>query len=387
MSGELAGVPARRLDVVCLITHMDQGGAQEAILRLARQLRARGHRAEVWFLYQKDAHYAAEPHTRVLLPRARPGVSGYARIAVRLVSALARRRPDAVVSFLPLANVLGQVAARLTGVRCRIASQRNPGWTYEPAMQRADRIVGSLGFYTGNVVNSRAVRQSFDSHPAAYRRRISLVYNGIEWAGSDLDPGQARARFDLPAAPPLALVLGRLCDQKNQAVAVEALTATPDAVLVLAGDGEDRDELAALARARGVSDRVVFLGKVARQEVPHLLRAVDIFVQPSRYEGQSNALLEALNEGLPVIASRIPPQVETLGEPGEQPAGILVDLDDGPGWAAALSALCADPGRRAELGARAKARARAFTVERMAEGFEKTLLDHVPAVPAQTAVA
>lgn len=383
----MTAAPARRLDVVCLITHMDQGGAQEAILRLARQLRARGHRAETWFLYQKDALYAAEPHVRVLLPESRPGVLGYARIAARLLRALAARRPDAVVSFLPLANALGQAAARLAGVRCRVASQRNPGWSYGAAIRQADRVAGSLGFYTTNIVNSRAVADSFQAYPASYRRRIALVYNGIEWTPSSLDRAAARARFGLPPAAPLALMLGRLCHQKNQAAAVEALAGAPDAVLVLAGEGEDHRDLEALAAARGVAGRVVFLGTVARAEVPHLMRAVDMFVQPSRYEGQSNALLEALKEGLPIIASRIPPQVETLGEPGEEPAGLLVDLDDGRGWADALARLCADPSLRADLAARSRARAEAFTVERMAEGFERALLDPAPSAPAQPAVA
>jgi glycosyltransferase involved in cell wall biosynthesis len=382
-----AAPAARRLDVVCLITHMDQGGAQEAILRLARQLRARGHAAEVWFLYEKDAIYRGEPHARVLLPSARPGALGYARIAARLVAGLARRRPDAVVSFLPLANVLGQAAATLAGVPCRVASQRNPSWTYGGAIRRADRVVGSLGCYGANVVNSRAVRDSFETYPEAYRRRIELVYNGIEWAPSTLDRAAARARFGLPAEAPVVLVLGRLHHQKNQALAIDALAGVPGAVLALAGEGEDRADLEARAAARGLADRVRFLGKVPRAEVPHLLRAADVFAQPSRYEGQSNALLEAMNEGLAIVASSIAPQVETLGEPGEEPAGLLVDLDDEAGWTAALGALSADPARRAELGARARLRARAFSVERMAEGFERVVLGRAAPAASRAAVA
>jgi glycosyltransferase involved in cell wall biosynthesis len=375
------------LRIVCLITHMDRGGAQEAILRLSRQLRARGHDSEVWFLYARTRAYGGEAHTRLVLPDARAGALGYLRIAVRLVRMLARHRPDAVVSFLPLANVLGQAAAAAAGVRGRVASQRNPCWTYGAAMRWADLAAGSLGLYVRNVANSRAVADSVARYPAGYRRRIEIVHNGIEWVPSPLEPHEARNRFGLPGREPLLLVLGRLCHQKNQAAAIRALAGVPDGLLVLAGDGEDRAGLEALAREVGVAARVRFLGAVPAGEVPHLLRAVDVFVQPSRYEGQSNALLEAMHAGLAVVASDIPSQAETLRGPGDDPAGLLVPLGDEEGWRAALSGLAGSPALRERLGARARVRARAFGVERMAEGFERVLLDaaareRAPSMPA-----
>ena len=120
---------------------MDQGGAQEALLRLARELRARGHDVETWFLYEKSSLYRNEEGIRVLLPEASPGASGYLRILGRLVRQLKAHRPDAVISFLPLANSLGQMASRLAGVRRRVASQRNPYWSYSPL----DAAAGQAG--------------------------------------------------------------------------------------------------------------------------------------------------------------------------------------------------------------------------------------------------
>lgn len=377
MSGQAAaasmsGRETRRL--VLLITHMDQGGAQEALLRLARELRARGHDVETWFLYEKSPLYRNEERVRVLLPEASPGASGYLQILPKLVGQLKAHRPDAVISFLPLANGLGQIAARLAGVRHRVASQRNPGWSYSPLMQRLDKLAGSLGCYTVNVGNSQSVLDSFDRYPASYRRRLTMVHNGIDWRPSALDSAAARARFGLPSGQPVILNIGRLAEQKNQGLLLRALAAMSAGHLVLAGDGEDRGDLEAAAVRLGIADRVNFLGEVKRADIPDLLRAADIFAMPTRFEGQSNALLEAMHAGLAIVSSDIPAQVETLGGPGPEAAGELLPLDGDEAWITALEALVRDAGRRAVLAERARVRAQLFTAGRMADGFERLIV-------------
>jgi glycosyltransferase involved in cell wall biosynthesis len=367
-----------RLRLVLLITHMDQGGAQEALLRLARELRSRGHDVETWFLYEKSPLYWNEEGIRVLLPEGSPGVSGYLRILGRLVRQLKTHRPDAVISFLPLANSFGQMASRLAGVRRRVASQRNPYWSYGRWMQRLDKLAGSLGCYTANVGNSQSVVDSFAHYPAPYRRHLTVVHNGIDWRPSSLDVASARTRFDLPADQPLILNIGRLAEQKNQALLLRALAALPAGHLVLAGDGEDRSKLEALAGQLGIADRVRFLGEVKRADIPDLLRAADIFAMPTRFEGQSNAVLEAMHAGLAIVSSDIPAQVETLGGPGPDAVGELLPLDDDAAWIAALDALVRDPGRRAALAERARTRAQLFTAERMADGFERLIVPTAP---------
>jgi glycosyltransferase involved in cell wall biosynthesis len=367
-----------RLRLVLLITHMDQGGAQEALLRLARELRARGHDVETWFLYEKSSLYRNEEGIRVLLPEASPGASGYLRILGRLVRRLKVHRPDAVISFLPLANSFGQMASRLAGVPRRVASQRNPYWSYSPWMQRLDKLAGSLGCYTANVGNSQSVVDSFAHYPAGYRRHLTVVHNGIDWRPSSLNAAAARERFGLPADQSLILNIGRLAEQKNQALLLRALAALPAGHLVLAGDGEDRGKLEALAGQLGIAGRVRFLGEVRRADIPDLLRAADIFAMPTRFEGQSNAVLEAMHAGLAIVSSDIPAQVETLGGPGPDAVGELLPLEDDAAWIAALDALVRDPDRRAALAERARTRAQLFTAERMADGFERLIVPTAP---------
>jgi glycosyltransferase involved in cell wall biosynthesis len=170
------------------------------------------------------------------------------------------------------------------------------------------------------------------------------------------------------------LNIGRLAEQKNQGLLLRALAAMSAGHLVLAGDGEDRGDLEAAAVRLGIADRVSFLGEVKRADIPDLLRAADIFAMPTRFEGQSNALLEAMHAGLAIVSSDIPAQVETLGGPGPEAAGELLPLDGDEAWIAALEALVSDAGRRAALAERARVRAQLFTAGRMADGFERLIV-------------
>jgi glycosyltransferase involved in cell wall biosynthesis len=363
------------LRLVCLVTHNSPGGAQQALLRLSDALRSRGHAVQAWSLYGEPVGDGAAVD-RIVLAQSAPGVSGYARIMWGLARTLRRQRPDAVISFLPLANIAGQLAALVAGVPRRVASQRNPFWTYHPAMQLFDRFAGSIGVYTRIVANSESVRDSFAGYPNAYVRRLAVVYNGLAWRPSLRSRAGARAQLGLPPEPLLIVNVGRLSAQKNQALLLRAVQRLAQIHLAIAGDGELEEALRREAAQLNVAERVHFLGQLDPSSVADLLAAADLFVQPSLFEGQSNALLEAMNAGVPILASDIPPQAETLrGEDGA-PVGRLLPVDDESAWAAEIASLLSNPERRARMAARASRRASDFTIDRMADGFERAIMEN-----------
>jgi glycosyltransferase involved in cell wall biosynthesis len=371
----------RPLRIILLVTQMEGGGAQAAAVRVASGLRGRGHNAETWFLYRKRSIQGAEEWVRVMLDRPPRTPLDYLRVAEQLGRRMRAFRPDAVVSFTHYANVLGQCVARAVGVPGRVASQRNPAWSYPRIARIADRVIGSLGWYSVNVMVSRSVADSFARYPRRYRRRATVVYNGVPFTPSSLSREAARRRFGLPLEPILILNIGRLSRQKNQQALLKALPAVAGAELVLVGDGELSAELRVEAKRYGVEARAHFLGEIGAADVPHVLRAADVFAMPSRYEGMSNALLEALCAGLPIAASNIPPQAEVLRPDGASAAGLLVAPDDVSGWESALNRLTRDAALRHGLGLRALERARDFELERMIDGFERCVEDAVsPAV-------
>jgi len=361
--------------IIGMVSFMNSAGAQEAIMRLMRQLRARGHDTETWFLYEKSDCYRGQPGVRVILPKPRLTAMDIPLLFSRLRHMLRVRRPDAVIGFLPLASALGNVAAFTAGIGVRIASQRSPGPTFNPAMQVLDRFLGTQGIYTEIICVSQAVRESFAAHPAAYRARLSVVNNGIEWEPSALDKPAARASFGIPRGMPLFVASGRFVPQKNYDLMVRVAATAPNVRLAIAGDGPLRQAAKTLAQDMKAEDRIHFLGALPHRRVMDLLRAADGFVQTSLFEGQSNSTLEAMHEGLPIISSDITMQRETLcGENGE-PAALLIALDDFDGWRSAFLRLRDEPDFGAQLGAQAKHLvSRRFGLSRMIDGFEEAIV-------------
>lgn len=111
--------------------------------------------------------------------------------------------------------------------------------------------------------------------------------------------------FALPDNAPVLACVGALIERKGQGIAIAALSAIPDARLVLIGKGEDEARLRALAISEGVADRVHFAGSIDHDLMPLLLSAADVMVLPTVAEGLANAWVEALACGSPVVTSDV----------------------------------------------------------------------------------
>ena len=362
--------------IVGIISFMNAAGAQEALLRLMRQLRMRGHDTEVWFLYAKSSCFRGMPGVRIILDKPHLSPLDIPVLFFRLLKMLRQRRPDVVVGFLPLANVLGMIAAWLADVPLRIASHRAPEPTFGRIMQLIDRQLGSRGVYDRIICVSRSVMESFAIYPESYRARMSVVNNGIEWTPSSAERSAARASFAIPDSYPLLVATGRFVPQKNYDLMVRVIATTPRLRLAIAGDGPLRSAAEALAKDLGAEDRIHMLGSLPHDRVKDLLRAADCFVQTSLFEGQSNSILEAMHEGLPIICSDIPTQRETVCEESGDPAAFLVPLNDFEGWRNAFLKLRDEEAVMRDTGARARALvSRCFTLNRMIDGFEATIME------------
>jgi glycosyltransferase involved in cell wall biosynthesis len=205
------------------------------------------------------------------------------------------------------------------------------------------------------------------------RRKVrGHVPNGVDPLLLTTAEERERIRAELGLQPDdLALVVvGRLSLEKGHRHLARALERTgagalKSVVLVLAGDGPDQDTI--IDGYRNVPGlRLLPLGR--RLDVDRILLGSDVFVFPTLHENLSNALLEAMAAGLPVVASAVGGNVEVL----ERGGGILVPAGDPVPLAAALERLIDKPGLRVELGEQAvDVVRRSYTLEHMVEGWDR----------------
>lgn len=204
--------------------------------------------------------------------------------------------------------------------------------------------------------------------------RVVVIHNGIP-----LEPFEQRTsaeavpREENGGRPAVALAVGRLVRRKGFHDLIAAAALLPDVQVRVAGDGAERAALEAQAAELGLSERVQFLGQ--RDDVPELLRACDVFVLPSQFEGHPLAALEAMAAGRAVVATDSGGTREAVLH-GE--TGLLVPPGDAVALADAVRDLVADRARARRMGEAGRARVRqefgaSLMAERVTQLYDRLL--------------
>jgi glycosyltransferase involved in cell wall biosynthesis len=337
--------------VIFAISTSEVGGAQRSLVRLLEGLDRQAYPPFVLLgedgplatsLAALGVRYEISPFRF----RTARGVRHFVRVA---------RRERARVLHLYAPRTLA-IAARALGMAVveRVNVLRGPeagGFVKRPFV---DRTLLRLPHRV--IVPSRAMQSQLLARGVP-ESRVRLVENGIRLAPAAMTRADVRAALDLPADACVLLCVGRLSPIKGQDVLIEAArrVMTPDPiVVVLAGEGRLRTCLAAAARAAGVDVRL--LGN--RDDVPNLLAACDIYVQPSRSEASGQALVEAMLAARAVVATDTggTPEVVRDGE-----TGLLVPVMDPDALATAIETLARKPALRRAMGIRARTFAQTLT--------------------------
>lgn len=356
--------------VLHVITSLHRGGAQRHLHILMAGQRAAGWSVDLAYL--KDPYLVNQFEGvagRVIDLRAQATVSPL--VIPRLMRLIRAGQYDVIHTHLLKADAYGAVAARLAGGAVLISSKHND----EAVLRRP--IVGTVHGWLARLTDRVIV---LSEHVGRYMRdrgrvpseRLRRVYYGITPDAGAATAARAavRAEFGVPAEAPLLLTVGRLDPQKGHLDLLAALRrvvmALPTVQLIIAGapqqaSADYEQAIRAAAAAPELAGRIHWAGH--RDDVPDLLAACDIVVQPSHWEGFGLVLVEAMAAQRPVVATAVSAIPEVIRD-GE--TGLLVPPHDPHALARALLRLCGDPARRARLGAAGAARVQAhFTAERM----------------------
>jgi len=361
--------PDRPLAVSLVITELDPGGAEKALVALATGLDRRRWSPGVIAL-GPEAGLAAAARSAGLdvvclgVDPRRP-----LRAVARLAGALRRQRPALVQSFLFHANVAARLAAPMAGAPWVVGglrvAERGQRWHL-----RIDRLTARLS--AGSVCVSEGVRRFSRESGGWPDDRLAVIPNAVDPGPFDRAEAVSRVSLGVPPGATLALFVGRLAGQKGLPVLIDAAARVaavrPGWHLALAGDGPLRGWLRhRLAADPALAGRVHPLGP--RADVPGLLKSADLLVLPSLWEGMPNAVLEAMAAGRAVVASAVEGS-EDLVTPGR--TGWLVPPGEPGPLADALLDADADPDRLRRYGAEARARVAAeFTPEAAVHAYER----------------
>lgn len=356
--------------ILHLIESLEFGGAEKVVVTLANAM-ACAHEVTVCCA-KRTGELARELDSsiRVHCLDAREGNDP--RLPFRL-AALVRREGAQVVHshnwslFIEAALGAGRAGALVHTVHGPYLSHAST-WTgrlKRVLRHRVERRVASRFRRIATVSNAIAsyVREEIGL-PA---ERLVTVHNGIPDGVSA--PDRSGRRTSTNGETVGFLSVGRLAAVKNQALLLRAfalvLRSQPRAHLLVVGDGPERATLTALIEELGLRGAVSLTG--FRTDVPDLLAEADVFVLSSSYEGISMALLEAMQAGLPVVATRVGGVPETVVD-GE--TGLLVSAGDREGLAAAMLRLASSPELRAAMGQRGRLlQAREFSLRVMTERY------------------
>ena len=302
----------------------------------------------------------------------------------RTARVLRAARVDVVHGYQWRPALVGALAGRMAGVPLRLASKRS--LTGDDRTARfAWRVIGRS--VDTIVTNAEALRD--EATAQGTRARWEIVRNGVDVDRFRTAPPAAEAKAALGLDPrrPVVGTVGRLEGRKGHdhflraARAMLGLANGLRPQILLVGDGPLRERLTGLATELAIAPSVRFAGALA--DVRTALAAMDVFVLPSRAEGMSNALLEAMAAARPIVATAVGGTAEVVEH---DRTGLLVLPDDEEEMARAVLGLLAEPGRAAALGANAQR----ITVERygaqaMVTRFERLYTSRLAAHGRQAA--
>jgi glycosyltransferase involved in cell wall biosynthesis len=335
-----------------LIGQLGLGGAEKQLVLLARGLSARGIRTHMLVMFHKGPREEGLRNSGVRVVelgfRRRPlgwrQIVANIRACVRLVAFLREERPQVLQAFLMHAYLTAAPAARLARVPVLVAGRRSLGF-----FKKDNRVVLALERAATRwtdflVANASAIADEVRRDEGVPAAKIAVIPNGMQPA--EFEPVEPA---DVVSPLPVVLCVANLTAHKGHRHLLEACAALRRAgspcTLLLIGDGPERAGLRRMADRLEIDVRL--LG--ARTDVSRFLARADAVVLPSLYEGSSNAVMEAMAAGRPVVATSVGGTPELL-----EGRGVLVPPEDPAALAEAIQRLLDDPDAAADLGRAAR---------------------------------
>jgi L-malate glycosyltransferase len=359
--------PVRVLYIVDQLTEM--GGAERLLMKMIRSLPQERFRCSV-VTFQIDRSlplFSSMPCDVRVLPLRKSYDARALRFSLQLRRFIRSEGVSIVHTFFETADLWGGLVARLSRVPIILSSRRDMGILRRPKHALAYRFVNPL--FTRVLAVSEEVRRCCIEVDHLRPEIVETVYSGVEFSSLPLENRDVcREHLGLNGFKKIVLTIGNIRRVKGIDIFLRAAANVckrrPSTLFLIVGGNHEPahfSELQALVRELDISRNALFYGP--SEDVGRFLAACDIFCLPSRSEGFSNALIEAMGAGVPCVATRVGGNVEAIEH---NRTGILVPSEDPKALSSAIVELLDNPLRTRSLGREASEAVHArFTHEAM----------------------
>ncbi|MEK7729665.1 MAG: glycosyltransferase [candidate division KSB1 bacterium] len=372
-----------KISIVYLLDKLAFGGTPLQVMELALHLDDEKFQRQFVVLAQiePELQRSLEPRGIAchLLGRGHWVQAGAWRELYKLHRIFKQLQPNIIHAFLPTSNVLGATLGKLARVPVRISSHRDLGGFDG---ERITRVNNWTDRHLAQCVtaNSGAVQQAVLTRTRLAPENVRVLYNGVDVEQLKRAQRGPAKREELGFAETdlLFAVVANIRAAKGHRDALAAFLQIaprfPHARLLLCGyvaDAEVFRELQRMVAAARAERQVHFMD--SRKDMPEIMHAIDVLIAPSHSEGFSNAILEAMTAGKPVVASAVGGNCEQIVH---ERTGYLFPCGDAQTLAGLLEDLAAAPGKREHLGTAGAARVNEmFSVQAMTAAHEKLYED------------
>lgn len=366
--------------ILYVIGSLELGGAERHLALIAPRLKGCGWEPAIYCLAARGSQADEVERTGVMIlgPRweIEKGQTALGKLfrllasSVRLFALLLSHRPRIIHFFLPAAYITGAPIAIAARVPIRVMSRRslNHYQNSHLILRRVERLLHRhMQMLLGN---SKAVVNELHDEVAGTMTPVELIYNGV-----DISSLPSPSRRDV--AKLTLIIVANLIHYKGHADLFQALATVRDTIpasweiLCIGRDDGLGAMLRELAHDRGLDSHIRLLG--SRTDIPLLLASADIGILCSHEEGFSNAILEGMAAGLPMVVTDVGGNAEAVVD-GE--TGLVVPAQNPAALGAAILTLASNPELRNQMGRAARARAEAhFSLDRCVRRYDDIYRD------------
>ena len=349
---------------------LTSGGSERVMSIVANKMQERGYEVEIICLNDQIVFYPINEGIKITHVEVEAGTKSLPKKLWWFRKYIQKTQSDVVIAFM--VSVYTVTLLALMGVDIPVISSVRNDPAYSNLRKKITRKI-LLPRSAHVVVQTQQIKQYFSKN---IQKKTTVIYNPVNervfetsYDNDDDNPGLKikDERFNR------IISVGRLYPQKDQKTMIEAFAKVsekhPDWKLVIFGEGPERRALESLVERLKVKDKVSLPGK--SENIIDELKKSKIFCLSSIYEGMSNALVEAICVGLPVVTTKVS-GTEELIENGEN--GFIVDIGDKDTIAMAMTKLIEDENLRQQFAKKNKAQAVKFETNAIVDQWEEVIL-------------